>query len=118
MLQKEGLPMTYSVEKAAAELMLEHEDLIEILYFFFGEADKILSQCEKAVEESDFAVLRQLFHSLKGTTANFRMDSLNQMAVTLEKAAQTDNLDLVKGMLPDFTRELNSVREQVERYSG
>ncbi|MFZ5631347.1 MAG: Hpt domain-containing protein [Bacillota bacterium] len=108
--------MTYDVKKVAAELMVEPEDLIDILKIFFGEAFKILSECEKAVRDSNFDVLKKLFHTLKGTSSNFRMNNLNKLVAAMEKAAKSNDLAHIKDLLPASHKELTSIQEQVGHY--
>ncbi|MCL6479434.1 MAG: Hpt domain-containing protein [Peptococcaceae bacterium] len=108
--------MTYAVDKVAAELMIEPEDLLDVLRIFFAEAFKILSECEKAARNSDLDMLEKLCHSLKGASSNFRMNNLFKLVVAMEEAAKSNDLAHIKELLPASLKEITSIREQVGQY--
>lgn len=108
--------MTYDIEKAAADLMVEPGELISILEYFFNESNKILSDCEAGIRASDSDLLKKSFHSLKGSSANFRINSLRDLAADLEAGAASGNFAVVSTLVPAFQEELRSIQEQVRNF--
>lgn len=108
--------MVYDLEKAAADLMVEPDDLAAILDFFFSEALNILSECEAGMKSADFDSLKKLFHSLKGSSSNFRMHGLQDMAARLEEGAAARDLGAIIGLLPAFRQKLLLIRDQASRH--
>ena len=106
--------MNYRLEEVADELMLEVEDLKEILEVYFEEAEEILLECETAWEASDIVSLSKLFHTFKGSAANFRMHDLSDLAVLLEKAAKEANLTEVKSLLMNLRKKYDQIKEYVK----
>lgn len=106
--------MTYDIEKTASYLMVKPEELVSILEFFFSESLEILTDCETGIRACDFDLLKKSFHSLKGSSSNFRMESLRHLAADLEAGAASNDLAAVSKLLPAFRQELHSIMEQVK----
>ena len=106
----------YRVEEIAAELMLDPEDLGEVFEAFFDETQEMLLKCEKALKNNDYQTLKKIFHSLKGSSANLRMKTLNELAVALEDGSNSFDQGLIEGSLPDLQKELTFLQEQVKNF--
>ena len=105
--------MDYRLEEVADELMLEVEDLKEILEVYFEEAEEILMECETAWEASDIVSLSKLFHTFKGSAANFRLHDLSDLAVLLEKAAKEADLAELKSLIMSTRKKFDQIKEYV-----
>jgi len=108
--------MTYRIDQAASELMIEPEELIAILDCFFEETTEMLSYCDNAVISGNFSALNKMFHALKGSSANFRLHRLRDLAIQLENGAGSADRELVATLLQSFRRELADSRELVDLY--
>lgn len=107
--------MPYNIEESAKKLMVGQDDLLTILDFYFTEAFETLDRCHTAMEDGDSETLKRLFHSLKGSSANFRLHDLWELASRMEAWAGTSNLKMIAETLPLFRRELESIVRQVKQ---
>ena len=114
--QKRVIIVTYDIKKTASDLMIEPDELTEILEIFFRDALDALSECDRAIESPDPGALGKQLHTLKGSSSNFRMESLRVLAAQMEAAARSGNLKAVSSLLPAFRKELHSIQEQVKKY--
>lgn len=108
--------MSYDVEKAASELMIEPSDLTMVLEYFFSEALDIFEEYERALKSSDCKALKKIFHTLKGSSSNLRLTSLSKLAADLEAEARPDRLDHIAGLMQIFQGEFFTIREKVRQY--
>lgn len=107
--------MTYNTGEAAESLMIEERDLLEILEVFFHETTDILLDCDKAFKNGDSGTLKKLFHSLKGSSANFRMNHLSELAARMENGAGSSDWKLIAETMPLFLSELESIQKQARK---
>lgn len=77
--------MSFLLEKATAELMLEPDELKEILQAYFEDAPQMLEQGRLAVGRQDWSSLAKNMHSLKGASYNLRLDRLGELASLAEQ---------------------------------
>ena len=110
--------MSYSINQAAEELMLEPEDLKEIFECFFSEADEILPKCEEALEEQDAEMLKENFHALKGSAANLRIKAVSDLALTLENEAKKGNFPAIAVSMSALKKEIVTARVIVNHFYG
>ena len=107
--------MAYSIDTAAAELMLEPDEMKEILEAFFEDAPALLGQGRVAVAESDGAKLSRSMHSLKGAAFNMRMNALGELAARAEKGTHLSS-DILQQIMQGIETELLSVKSAFDEY--
>jgi HPt (histidine-containing phosphotransfer) domain-containing protein len=110
--KEEGvLPMSYSIDIAADELMLEPEELEEILTAFFEDAPILLEQGWRSFHAGEWRQLSRSMHSLKGAAFNMRMDKLGELAASAEKGGP-----LTSQTLQDIQTELIQMERVFREY--
>lgn len=108
--------MSYNVQEAAKQLMLDKEVLLGIYEIFFEDMADIMQQFDSAVQSADYSALAALFHTLKGVTANVCMHSLSQQAFLLENEAKSENMETVKPLFEQFRRHYEEVTATIKRH--
>ena len=88
------------------------EELLKIYFLEFGEKR---SQTEAALRGSDFVLLQEIGHSLKGASANLSLPSLRRDASALEAAGREKNIEKARQALVSLVAECRFLRDFVER---
>ncbi|MCP4718845.1 MAG: response regulator, partial [Desulfobacteraceae bacterium] len=91
------------------------EELIrEVLDAFLQEALELIENMKPAINQKDAQLLRSYAHALKGSSANVNADILKEIALSMEQAANQDDLASASGILSDIEKEFNAfTREAV-----
>ena len=96
------------VEKLKEDLMLEPDQIIMLLKVFLKKMDQLLPELEAAIETTDLEVIARLGHTIKGSSANFRMEAIQNLARRMEEAAAEN----------DGTYDYGSLLEKLEEEIG
>ena len=103
----EGLDM----EKLRSELMLEHDDIIMLLEVFLKKMQTLRGELAHAINAKAYATIAKVAHSIKGASANFRMEEVQLLARDLEEAATAKNKGYdYQGMYERLFAELGTVK--------
>jgi len=78
-------------DKLSEELMLNHEELVMLLELFIKKMQHVIPQLHAAIQERDFKKIAFESHSIKGSSANFRIEQLQLSASEMEKMAKGEN---------------------------
>lgn len=73
--------------KLIKELMLEPEQLLMLMEVFLAKMEKTVPQLERAIDNGVFEEVAKLAHSIKGSSANFRIKTVQNLAKCIEEAA-------------------------------
>lgn len=103
--------MHYDIAMVAKEIMIEPEDLQEILEIYIQDAGNILSQCEKEYAAQNAGALAKLFHALKGSSLNLRLNNIGSLAAQLEKETKEGQFANVDIFLQEIKKEILSLQE-------
>ena len=76
-----------NVTKLAEELMLDEEQVIHLMKVYCKKMEESLVELKEAIAARDFKVINLLAHSIKGSSSNFRIEHIVELAYELEKAA-------------------------------
>ena len=76
-----------NVSKLAEELMLDEEQILHLMKIYIKKMGESLEELKEAIEKRDYSIIALVAHSIKGSSSNFRMESLVSLAYELEKAA-------------------------------
>lgn len=79
------------IEKLKKELLLTNDEIIMLLNLFIKKMDKSIPELEVAIDIRDYAGIQKLAHSIKGSSANFRLEVLQKKAGEVEKMAKEAN---------------------------
>jgi PAS domain S-box-containing protein len=103
----EGLDM----EKLRSELMLEHDDIIMLLEVFLKKVQTLRGELAHAINANAYATIAKIAHSIKGSSANFRMEEVQQLAREVEEAATAKKQGYdYQGMYEKLFSELEKVK--------
>jgi len=76
------------------ELMLEDNELLMLVETFIKKMRTLLPELKSSIEVMELSEISRLAHSLKGSAANFRMDTLQALSKELEEASKEKKSDL------------------------
>jgi len=88
-------PLGINISKLAEELMLDEEQVVHLMAIYSKKMHESLDELKEAISERDYKVIGHLAHSIKGSSSNFRIESIVALAYELEKAsyAEDDSFD-------------------------
>ena len=99
------------MEKLRSELMLEHDDIIMLLEVFLKKMQTLRGELAHAINAKAYATIAKVAHSIKGASANFRMEEVQLLARDLEEAATAKNKGYdYQGMYERLFAELGTVK--------
>ncbi|MDQ7045890.1 MAG: ATP-binding protein [Sulfurimonas sp.] len=99
-----GLEMS----KLKEELLFTNDEIIMLVNLFIKKMDKTIPQLREAIESKDYNSIAKLAHSIKGSSANFRLESLQISADELEKRARENND--AYDFMPEFVKIKNIMK--------
>ncbi len=82
-----------NVAKLADELMLEKEQIIHLIKVYCKKMEESLDELNGAIIEKDYDHIARVAHSIKGSSSNFRIESIVELAYAIEKAAYAGERD-------------------------
>jgi len=68
----------------------------EIVLGFYDETRSRLKLISEAIDSSNWSVIDKLAHSIKGSSANLRLISIQKIAESLQEAVRLNNHELIK----------------------
>jgi HPt (histidine-containing phosphotransfer) domain-containing protein len=86
-------------------------DLLDIYFSEFAEKRTLL---ERAVEGNDFRLIQEVGHSLKGSSANLGLPSLQKSAQALEQSGREERGDAVRIALRTMDFEFMRLKKFLE----
>jgi len=89
------------------ELMLSDEELIMLLSLFIKKKKKTLPDLQNAIKGKNYAKIALSAHSIKGSSGNFRIESLQNTASEMEKMAKAENEEY------DYEKAYKSIKKRV-----
>jgi HPt (histidine-containing phosphotransfer) domain-containing protein len=106
------LPINYGevLERVGGDIPF----LQELLSIYFTEFAEKRTQLECAVESNDFRMIRELGHSLKGSSANLSLPSLQKSAQMLELSGREERKDAIRLALQVLDAEFMRLRKFLE----
>jgi CheY-like chemotaxis protein len=83
----------FDKEKLLKELMLSEDELFMLLNLFIKKMHTILPQLQEAIKSKEYKQIALKAHSVKGSSANFRMEDLVGDAAEIEAMAKKKECD-------------------------
>ena len=108
--------MDYNINEVANDLMVEPDDLREVYEAYFIESAEIISEIKTALEDNDSIKLKKMFHSLKGSSANLRMDVVADLARNMEQSAGKNNLDTIRLQMSRVENEISELQQGIRNF--
>ncbi len=96
-------------EKLLKELMLTHDELVMLLTLFLKKMRTTLPELRAAIEAQDFKKIALLSHSIKGSSGNFRLELLQNIAGKMESKAKEKDVNY------DFFGSYNVIEEKISK---
>lgn len=78
-------------KKLCKELMLKEDELLLLVDLFIKKMAISLEDLKNAVEKKEYKTIAHLSHSIRGSSGNFRMESLQKDTAEMEKMADDKN---------------------------
>ena len=87
--------------------MLDEEQVTRLMKIYSKKMVESLEELKEAIKKQDYQIIGHLAHSIKGSSSNFRIDSIVGLAYELEKAAyaKDDTFDfetVYEGIVKEF----------------
>ncbi|HEU4391578.1 MAG TPA: Hpt domain-containing protein [Blastocatellia bacterium] len=98
----------------ALEKDLGPEFLTELLDLYFNDTKSLLSQLEEAVKAADTSSIAQIAHSIKGSSANLRMEQMAEVSARIERLAKAGKVGDSQALFPELEREFKDVSKILE----
>ena len=98
-------------EKLSEELMLTHDELIMLLGLFIKKMKKVIPDLQNAIKKHDFKKIALNAHSIKGSSGNFRIESLQVNSSEMEKMAKSENSEYdYKATFEDMKKIIDGIK--------
>jgi HPt (histidine-containing phosphotransfer) domain-containing protein len=78
------------IEKMAAQLGFETEEVAMLLEMFLESAKMSLQELKTAIDSQDFDAIRTHAHSIKGSATNLTLETIYLQAKSIEDAARAE----------------------------
>ena len=95
-------------QKLLKELMLTYDELVMLLTLFLKKMHTILPELRSAIEVQDFKKIALLAHSIKGSSGNFRLELLQNVAGRMESKAKEKDIEY------DFFGSYKLIKEKID----
>jgi len=92
--------------------------LKELLDLYLEDFSEKYSQLQKAIEQKKFDLIRELGHSLKGSSANLSLTFLQETSLHLEKAGRERNIEKAKKYLIPLEQEFKRLKDFLSKKEG
>ncbi|NPV90039.1 MAG: Hpt domain-containing protein [Firmicutes bacterium] len=106
----------YSIENAAAELMLEPAEMLEVYQIFIEDVPQRLDECQRGLNEMDLDRVRRTLHAVKSVASSLQMHELAGLVTTMEEDTGGEGPDRLKEELAAITREYHHLQAEIERF--
>ena len=108
-ITKDSKIIGLDINKLKEDLLLNEEEIMMLVNLFINKMTKTIPELENAVDSMDYKKIQILAHGIKGSSANFRMENLQNLAGKLESMAKNndshfnyqENFELIKSILED-----------------
>ncbi|MFC2156650.1 Hpt domain-containing protein [Acidobacteriota bacterium] len=88
----------------------DKEFLHELLDLYISEFGPHFQKIKDALKEADLNSIQELAHSLKGSSANLSLLTLQDISYTLENAGRDQDLDAVRENIPLLESEFQRLK--------
>lgn len=96
------------IKKLREELLLKDEELLMLVELFTKKMNKNIPKLKEAIREKDYKNIALIAHSIKGSSANFRLELLQNSSNEMEKMAKENNSEY------DYESVFEIIKERVE----
>jgi CheY-like chemotaxis protein len=83
----------FNIQALQLELQLDLEQIKTLFAIYIKKMDESLEKLQEAVQKREFEKISKLAHSIKGSSANFRLEEIQKLANLMEKSAKNSDED-------------------------
>jgi len=99
-------------KKLMYQRLMHDESLVaEIFKCFVNECPGLIQRLIDSFNRNDALAVQNDAHTIKGLAANVSAEQLQEMALTIEKNAKKDKLDVIKNQIPVLENFFDQVKE-------
>ena len=91
--------------------------LQELLNLYEDDFLEKFEELKKAIDQQNFEAIQKLGHTLKGSSANLSLTSLQEASFEMEKAGKENNLELAQQALATLEREFKRLKDFLKKKS-
>ena len=102
--------LTYDINDVAIQLETDVLIIEKLIDKFFKKFDIQIKEIYEAVEVKDFEKLYSIFHAIKGTSGNLRLNYILESVTLLEKSAKSADTKF------NWNKQLKQLEEYVQEY--
>jgi len=95
-------------EKLSQDLMLSSDELIMLVELFLKKMAKQVPDLQNAIESRDYKQIALIAHSIKGSSGNFRLESVQDEGAKIENMAKAKDKDF------DYEHSLKKIKSAIE----
>jgi len=106
---KEATVLGMNVETLQKELMLDDDQVVMLVRTYIKKMDVTMPELGDMIEQKNYIEIQKLAHSVKGSSANFRIESLQTMAKEMEAKA------MAKDSSYDYKAMYNKIVSEYEK---
>ncbi len=86
-----GKPKGFDLSSLQDELQLDYEQLEMLMKIYMKKMDETVPKLKEEIEKKEYNNISRLAHSIKGSSANFRLEELQSLADEMEQNAKEEN---------------------------
>ena len=107
-------------DKAAVmERLMDDKELVkEIIGVFLNDIPKQIKALKDDLDAGDTAATKRQAHSIKGASANLGGDAMSEVALEMEKAARSEDLNATKALMPELKTHFKRLKEAMEDFTN
>ncbi len=109
-----NLPIDY--EEVLERIGGDKTFLQELLKIYIEDYEEKSRLIEEAIHQQDFMAVQKLGHSLKGSSANLSLSSLQKASLDLELAGRNHNLSLAQSAFSCLEKEFAKLKTYLEQH--
>jgi HPt (histidine-containing phosphotransfer) domain-containing protein len=98
----------------ALEEDLGSEFLTELLELYFNDTKVLLEQLGQAVKNTDATATARIAHSIKGSSANLRMEQMADVSAAIERTAKAGQVKAAAELLAELERHFKVASQTLE----
>lgn len=87
----------------------------EVVQVFLSDIPHQLSSLQTALDSGDVKTAERVAHSVKGASATVGAETMYKMAFKCEQLGREHNLDAVRPMVPELTRQFDLLRNEMAK---
>ena len=81
----------FNLHNLQDELQLDYDQLQTLMKIYIKKMDESLPKLQNEIENKGYCNIAKLAHSIKGSSANFRLEEIQNLAQEMEKNAKEEN---------------------------